>query len=46
MERPQVAGGEDDLQIVKIAGNKYNKQSRTAENGWLSSWGPGQKLIM
>jgi hypothetical protein len=36
--RPRVAGGGDGLQTWKIAANILNKQSRTADNGWSSSF--------
>ena len=28
--------------IWRVAANKLNKQSRTADKGWSSSWGVGQ----
>jgi hypothetical protein len=34
MARPQVADGEDGLQIWRVAANILNKQSRTADKGW------------
>jgi hypothetical protein len=37
MARPQVADGEDGLQIWRVAANILNKQSRTADKGWPSS---------
>jgi hypothetical protein len=40
--RPQVADGEDGLQIWRVAANILNKQSRTANNGWWSSLGVGR----
>jgi len=36
MARSQVADGEG-LQMLRVAANVLNKQSRTAENGWSSS---------
>jgi hypothetical protein len=39
MARPQVADGGDGLQIWRAAAKILNKQSRTAEKGWLSSLG-------
>jgi hypothetical protein len=35
--RPQVADGEDVLQVWRVAANILNKQSRTADKGWYSS---------
>jgi hypothetical protein len=35
MARPQVPDEGDDLQIWRVAAIKLNKQSRTAEKGWL-----------
>jgi hypothetical protein len=35
MARPQAADGGDDLQIWRVAANILNKQSRTADEGWL-----------
>jgi hypothetical protein len=43
MARPQVADGEDGLQIWRVAANILNKQSRTADKGWYS-WGLGVGL--
>jgi hypothetical protein len=37
MGRPQVAEGEEDLQIWKVAANILIKQSRAADNGWSSN---------
>jgi hypothetical protein len=37
MARPQVAEGEDGLQIWRVAANILNKQSRAADKGWSSS---------
>jgi len=42
MERSRVAVGGDGLQIWKLAANILNKQSRTANKGWLSLLGVGQ----
>jgi hypothetical protein len=39
MPRPQVADGADGLQLLRVAANVLNKQSRTADRGWSSSWG-------
>jgi hypothetical protein len=39
MARPQVADGEDGLQICRLTANILNKQSRTADKGWPSSLG-------
>jgi hypothetical protein len=44
MARSQVADGEDGLQIWRVAANLLNKQSRTADKGWSSSWGLGMGL--
>jgi hypothetical protein len=41
MAHPQVADGGDDLQIWRVAANILNKQSRTADKGWSSSFGVG-----
>jgi hypothetical protein len=41
MARPQVADGGEGLQIWRVAANILNKQSRTADKGWPSSWGVG-----
>jgi hypothetical protein len=38
---PQVADGEDSLQILSIAVNIMNKQLRTADKGWSSNLGVG-----
>jgi hypothetical protein len=37
MACPQVADGEDGLQIWRVAANISNKQSRTADMGWSFS---------
>jgi hypothetical protein len=42
MARPQVADGEDGLQIWRVVANVLNKQSRTADTGWSSSLGVGR----
>jgi hypothetical protein len=34
-----IEDGGDGLQIWRVAANMLNKQSRTAENGWSSSYG-------
>jgi hypothetical protein len=39
MVRPRVADKGDGLQILRVAANMLNKQSRTAECGWSSSLG-------
>jgi hypothetical protein len=39
MARPQVADGEDGLQIWRVAANILNKQSRTADKQWFFSLG-------
>jgi hypothetical protein len=39
MARPQVADGEDGLQIWRVAANVLNKQSRTVDKGWSSNLG-------
>jgi hypothetical protein len=41
MARPQVEDGGDGLQISRVAANMLNKQFRTADKGWLSSFGAG-----
>jgi hypothetical protein len=41
MARPQVANGEDDLQIWRVAVNILNKQSRRADKGWYTSLAVG-----
>jgi hypothetical protein len=38
MARPQVADGGDGLQIWRVAANILNKQSRTAERVWPSTF--------
>jgi hypothetical protein len=35
--RPQVADGEDGLQLWRIAANALNKQPRENDKGWSSS---------
>jgi hypothetical protein len=42
MARPQVADGGDGLQILRVAANILNKQSRTADKGLSSSLGVGR----
>jgi hypothetical protein len=42
MERPQVADGEDDLQIWRVAVNILNKQSQTADRGVVLQLGVGR----
>jgi hypothetical protein len=42
MARPQIRGGEDGLQIWRVAANILNKQSRTAEKEWYPSLGVGR----
>ena len=44
MARPQVADGEDDIQIRKAAANTLNEQWRTADKGWSCSFGLGETL--
>jgi hypothetical protein len=39
MAGPQVADGRDALQVWRVAANILNKQSRTADRGWSSSFG-------
>ena len=41
MARPQVADGET-APIWRVAANKLNKQSRTADKGWSSSFAVGR----
>jgi hypothetical protein len=41
MQHPQVADGEDGLQIWRVATNILNKHSRTADRGRSSSLGVG-----
>jgi hypothetical protein len=43
MARPQVVDGGDGLQIWRVAVNILNKQSRTADKGWHSSFGVAQE---
>jgi hypothetical protein len=38
MARPQVANGEDDLQMWRVAANIFNKQLQTADRGWPLSF--------
>jgi hypothetical protein len=42
MVRPQVADGGDALQFRRVVANILNKQSRTADKGWSSSFGVGR----
>jgi hypothetical protein len=42
MARPQVADGGDGRQILRVAANLLNKQSRTADKGCSSSLGVGR----
>jgi hypothetical protein len=42
MAHPQVADGGDSLRIWRVAENILNKQSRTADGGWSSSFGVGR----
>jgi hypothetical protein len=44
MACPQAADRGDGLQMWSVAANILNKQSRTADNGWLSSLGLGGGL--
>jgi hypothetical protein len=39
---PQVADGGNTLQVWRVAANILNKQSQTADKGWLSSLGIGR----
>jgi hypothetical protein len=41
MARPKVADGGDGLQILRVAANILNKQSRTADKGWSFRLGVG-----
>jgi hypothetical protein len=43
MARPRVPVGEDGFQTGRVAANILNKQSRTADSGWPSSFGVGQE---
>jgi hypothetical protein len=45
MRSPQVADGGDGLKILRVAADIGNKQSRTADRGWLSSLGNTGKWI-
>jgi hypothetical protein len=40
--RPRVAGGRDGLQHWRLAANILNKQPRTNDMGWSSSFGVGR----
>jgi hypothetical protein len=42
MARPQVADGEDGLQIWRVVANILNKQSRTADKGCSPRFGVGR----
>jgi hypothetical protein len=42
MAHPQVADEGDALQFWRVAVNILNKQSRTEDKGWSSSWGVGR----
>jgi hypothetical protein len=42
MTRYPVANEGDGTQIRRIAGNTLNKQPRTADDGWSSSFGVGR----
>jgi hypothetical protein len=42
MMRPQVADRGNGLQIWRVAANILNKQLRTADKGWSSSFGFGR----
>jgi hypothetical protein len=42
MVHPQFADGGEGIQILRVAANILNKQSRTAGKGWPSSLGIGQ----
>jgi hypothetical protein len=42
IERPQVADGEDSLQIWRVAANVWNKQLQAANKGWSSRLGVGR----
>jgi hypothetical protein len=44
MGRPRVADGRDGLQQWKVAANILNKQPRTNDKGWSSSWRLGVGL--
>jgi hypothetical protein len=41
MARPQIAGGQDGLQVWRVAANILNKQSQSTKNGQSSSLGVG-----
>jgi hypothetical protein len=45
MARPRLAGGEDGLQIRRVAANILNKQSRRADRGWSPACGLGVGLL-
>jgi hypothetical protein len=42
LPRPQIADGGDGLQILSVAANILNKQSRTADKEWPTSVGAGR----
>jgi len=42
MLRPQVADGKNGLQMIRLAANILNKQSRTADRWWSYSLGVGR----
>jgi hypothetical protein len=44
MAHPQVADGEDGLQIWRVAVNILKKKSWTADQGWSPAWGLGVGL--
>ena len=44
MARPQVADREERPPIRRVAANKLNKQSRTADEGGPPAWGLGEVL--
>jgi hypothetical protein len=39
MSRPQVEGGDGDLQICRIVVNIFRKQSKTTGKRWSFIWG-------
>jgi hypothetical protein len=43
MARTQAADGGDGLQLRKVAVNKLNKQSQTADKGWSLNLGIGRE---
>jgi hypothetical protein len=44
MVRPQVADGQNGLQLWRVASNTLNKQWRTADEGCPLAWGLGMGL--